>query len=81
MAFYLVEVWDNAFYSCVKADSPEQAKMIAEEWFAERCPAVRMSQIQPSCEMCRHRLNDGPIFFNSTICDDCKDFDYFEPND
>ena len=80
MAFYSVEIWDNAFYSCIKADSPEQAKIIAEEWFAERCPAMRMQQIQPSCDMCYHYSNDKSVVY-STVCDCCKDFDFFDPDD
>ena len=80
MGFYSVEIWDKTFYPCIEADSPEQAEMIAEEWFYERHPATNVRQIQPSCDKCYHSRHEESMG-SVSACNCCEDFSFFEPND
>lgn len=79
MPFYNVEVFDEAYYPCIKADTPEQAERIAEEWFYERHPATRAKEFKPSCEKCYHFQNVGSLD-SVSACNCCEDFSFFEPN-
>ena len=80
MAFYSIEIRDNAFYPCIKADSREQAEKIAEEWFYERYPVMNTQEIHPSCDKCYHSVHEDSID-SVSICNCCKNFDCFELDD
>lgn len=80
MAFYTVKIWDKAFYPCIEADTPEQAELIACEWFSERNPATQTQQIFPSCDKCYHSHNED-LAESVSACNCCENFSFFELND
>ncbi len=80
MGFYSVEIWDKAFYPYIEADSPEQAEMIAEEWFYERQAAIQVQQVSPSCDKCYHFHNEDKMD-SVSACNCCEDFSFFDLND
>jgi len=78
MAFYAVEVWDKAFYPCIEADSPEQAELIACEWFSERNPATKI--FVPFCDKCYHHAHEDEKD-SISCCNCCEEYSFFEPMD
>lgn len=77
MAFYSVEVWDNAYYPCVEADTPEQAEHIALEWFIERNPATKIKVL--NCSDCIH--NGDLTIDDVAACNCCEKYSFYEPRE
>jgi hypothetical protein len=77
MSLYYVEVKDEACYPCITAETEEQAKQIAWEWFIEREPFFTVRKM--TCDMCYNVDQDTPDKVSACAC--CEDYNFFEERD
>ena len=70
---YEVRVKDDAFYPVIEAETEEQAKQIAWEWFIEREPFFYARKL--TCNDCLNVDQDMPDKVSACTC--CENYNMF----